>query len=426
MTPAVRRLQAIQNALTHLTVCADQKVDQFILPDGAAMTVRPALADSAPPTKSVYIDELVVCEYRVLDRTAQLVISAVATHFEHTASHVPSFPVIEIFPSSSSLPQTSRHNISVKDMWATVYALFTLYHVQETIPVILSQQINNRDELCSYLLRSGLGRTAHAPTASKEEIYLHRATFWQGAGTQGYHTRGWLPPSPISPLSVAPFPYIQSFTRTPTVIAAHPLRPQKPKPGETIYRRFCPSIGETLEFKRFDLGSGSETSAHLDAFHRWHNQERVNMGWGERGSLEKHREYVTEVMNDPAVLPVIMSWNGEHMGYAEITYLKENHIAAHIPGGPGDWDMGLHVLVGEDKFRGTERTDMWHRSFLHYGFLADPRTKHLMGEPRADNPFIIKVDFDSAMHTATIFDFPYKRSVLNRISRELFFRLDLL
>jgi len=27
-------------------------------------------------------------------------------------------------------------------------------------------------------------------------------------------------------------------------------------------------------------------------------------------------------MDDPAVLPIIMSWNGEYMGYAEITYLK--------------------------------------------------------------------------------------------------------
>jgi hypothetical protein len=48
----------------------------------------------------------------------------------------------------------------------------------------------------------------------------------------------------------------------------------------------------------------------------------VNKAWGERGSLEKHRAYITEVTNDPAVLPLIMSWNGEPMGYAEITYLK--------------------------------------------------------------------------------------------------------
>ncbi|KAG1741676.1 acyl-CoA N-acyltransferase [Suillus lakei] len=418
MARAVQRLIAIQNALTDNPVSGDQKVDEFILPDSAVMTVRSAEAG----TNFVHIDGLVVCEYHLLDQTAQLVVSAVGTQFENTASHIPSFQVIEILPSSCS-PQTSGIDISVKDMWATAYALFTLYHVQEIIPVVLSQKINNSEELRSYLLRSGLGRTAHPPTASKEEIFLHRATFWQGAGTHGYHTRGWLPPSS---LSVAPFPYIQSFTRTPTVIAAHPLRPPKPKPGETLFRRFCPSIGETLEFTYFDLGSGSDVSEHLDTFHRWHNQERVNMAWGERGPLEKHKAYVTGVMNDPAVLPVMMSWNGEYMGYAEITHLKENHLAPYVPGGPGDWDRGLHVLVGEDKFRGAERTNLWHRGLIHYCFLADPRTESVMGEPRADNSSIIKVEFDSAMHIATIFDFPYKRSALVCVPRERFFRLDLL
>ncbi|KAG2136350.1 acyl-CoA N-acyltransferase [Suillus bovinus] len=417
MAPVVQRLLTIQNTLTDFSVSDDQKVDNFVLPDGAVMTAK---ADSASSVNFIYIDELVVCEYHLLDQTAQLVLSAVGTEFENTASHVPSFQVIEILPPSrTGPPQASSNDISLKDMWAAVYALFTLYHNQETIPVVLSQTINNIEELRSYLLRSGLGRTAPAT----KEIYLHRATFWQGAGTQGYHTRGWLPPSPFS---VASFPHIQSFTRTPTVISAHPLRPPKPNPGETLFRRFCPSIGETLEFTYFDLGDGSNTSKHLDAFHRWHNSERVNKWWGERGSLEKHRAYVTEVTNDPAVLPIIMSWNGKPMGYAEITYLKENHVAPYIPGGPRDWDRGLHILVGEEKFRGFARTNLWHRSLIHYCFLADPRTENVMSEPRADNSSVIKVELGSAMQITTVFDFPYKRSALVCVPRERFFRLDLL
>lgn len=417
MTRAVQRLLAIQKAFTDIPVSDDQKVDEFILPDGAVMTAK---ADSASSINFVYIDGLVVCKYHLLDQTAQLVVSAVGTQFESTASHVPSFQVIEILPPSDGSP---RNDISVKDMWATVYALFTLYHNQETIPVVLSEKIDNSEELRSYLLRSGLGRMALAPTAPNEQIYLHRATFWQGAGTQGYHTRGWLPPLSFP---VAPFPYIQSFTRTPTVISAHPLRPPKPKPGETLFRRFCPSIGETVEFTYFDLGTGSDVSEHLNLFHRWHNQERVNKGWGERGSLEKHRAYVTEVTNDPAVLPVIMSWNGEPMGYAEITYLKENHVAPYVPGGPGEWDRGLHVLVGEEKFRGAKRAVLWHGALIHYCFLVDPRTENVVGEPKADNSSIIKLELNSSMHIATIFDFPYKRSVLACATRERFFKLDLL
>ena len=63
-------------------------------------------------------------------------------------------------------------------------------------------------------------------------------------------------------------------------------------------------------------------SRHLAAFHRWHNSDHVNRGWGERGPLEKHREYVRTLMADPGVLPVMMSWDGELMGYAELVYVK--------------------------------------------------------------------------------------------------------
>jgi hypothetical protein len=99
---------------------------------------------------------------------------------------------------------------------------------------------------------------------------------------------------------------------------------------------------------------------------------------------------------------------------------KENHVGPYISGGPGDWDRGLHVLVGEDKFRGAERSKLsitacklgltdnnraatqWHRSLIHYCFLADPRTEKVMVEPKAENTSIIKVEFDSAMHIATV------------------------
>lgn len=99
---------------------------------------------------------------------------------------------------------------------------------------------------------------------------------------------------------------------------------------------------------------------------------------------------------------------------------KENHVAPYIPGGPGDWDRGIHVLVGEDKFRGTVRSkscipacklgltdnicaaSLWHRALIHYCFLADPRTESVMTEPRADDSSIIKVEFDSAMHIRTV------------------------
>lgn len=36
-----------------------------------------------------------------------------------------------------------------------------------------------------------------------------------------------------------------------------------------------------------------------------------------------------------------------------MTYvMQEDHVATFVPDGAHDYDRGLHVLVGEDKFRG--------------------------------------------------------------------------
>ena len=40
---------------------------------------------------------------------------------------------------------------------------------------------------------------------------------------------------------------------------------------------------------------------------------------------------------------------------------QENHAATYIPGGPHDHDRGLHVLVGEEKYRGPK----YGKSFLN-------------------------------------------------------------
>ena len=44
----------------------------------------------------------------------------------------------------------------------------------------------------------------------------------------------------------------------------------------------------------------------------------------------------------------------------------------------------------------------WFRSIHHYIFLADPRTEHAIGEPRADNGAIVQVSLDSTMHIETV------------------------
>ncbi|KIJ15784.1 hypothetical protein PAXINDRAFT_168799 [Paxillus involutus ATCC 200175] len=433
MSRSRERLQAIQNALVTRRDMAPDPVRTFLLPDMKRVEINQLQPDSlsgvdlSVPEVQILVDGVHVCTYRFLDRTAALLLSAVGTPHELTAAHVPRYPVLEIRASSGGASAQGSRQITVQDVWAIIYALFIRHHEQDTIPIVLSPEIQNHTDLRSYILRSGLGRAAISGHASKEDMFLSRATFWQGAGTHGYHGRGWLfPSSTTTQYAAAPFPSVQSFTRTPLVITAHPLRPPKPLPGELLYRRYCPTVDQVLEFTCFDIGVEDEVSPHLEAFHRWQNDERVGKGWDERGTLEQHRQYVRNVLKDPGVLPIMMSWDGELMGYAELVYLKENHVATYIPDGAKDWDRGLHVLAGEERFRGWERAQAWLRSVHHYLFLADPRTERVIGEPKAENAAMIQISLDATMHLATFFDFPYKRSVLTCLPRERFFKMDVL
>ena len=41
-------------------------------------------------------------------------------------------------------------------------------------------------------------------------------------------------------------------------------------------------------------------------------------------------------------------------------------------------------------------------AILHYIFLSDPRTDRVVGEPRADNPAILKLSIQSIMNVNTV------------------------
>ena len=88
-----------------------------------------------------------------------------------------------------------------------------------------------------------------------------------------------------------------------------------------------------------------------------------------------------------------------------------------------EYDRGLHVLNGENKFRGrtysTYRVSKinlallipifdivpaqaWFRSIHHYIFLSDPRTERVIGEPRRDNAAIMRTTQDAGMREETV------------------------
>ncbi|KAI0746896.1 acyl-CoA N-acyltransferase [Daedaleopsis nitida] len=381
----------------------------LVLPDDARVDIEEP-QDASRPTK-LAIEATVVCAYRTLPRSK--------------------FPLLEILPAAA-VEQNASTDITVADLWGALNVLHTLFHKQENIPIVFSRGVKNAPDLTSYLLISGLARRRHTlvgdtSSTREPELFLLRETFWQGAGTTTFHNRGWLR-GHAAKLASAPFPYVQSFTRSPLVIAGHPLRPPKPRPGDVVYRKYVPSMGRMLEFTYLDLGADGddEVSPHLATFHRWHNSDHVNRGWGERGPIEKHRQYIRDIMADPGVLPVMMSWDGELMGYAELVYIKENHVAPYVPGGAWDYDRGLHILVGEPKFRGLVRSKPWIAGIHHFLFMTDARTLRVIGEPKAKNYAVILLSETVGMNLETSLDLPYKRSVMTWLPRERFFKLDVL
>lgn len=117
-----------------------------------------------------------------------------------------------------------------------------------------------------------------------------------------------------------------------------------------IYSRYIACLGELLAFTHIDASN----PAHFEAYTRWQNSDRVNVGWREKGDDEHHRAYLKDRLADPHIMGFIVSWNGEAAGYGEMSWVKEDPMGTYV-GGLGDYDQGTHLLVGEEKFRGRQR-----------------------------------------------------------------------
>jgi RimJ/RimL family protein N-acetyltransferase len=198
----------------------------------------------------------------------------------------------------------------------------------------------------------------------------------------------------------------------------HPVRPKPPRQGETFYTRYIPSLGQYLSFRTPSLSAkgvvhsgpiGSATPSFLppnsslnsaahsaamanlqqtpsdtELLHKWMNDERVNAAWGEGGPIEKQENFLRENLQNRHSFPVIGCWDGKPFGYFEIYWVKED-ILGKVAGGIDEWDRGLHVLVGENEYRGSDRVRVWMSALVHFCFLADSRTQHVLAEPRVDN-----------------------------------------
>lgn len=242
----------------------------------------------------------------------------------------------------------------------------------------------------AYLVATGL-----LQPLGEARYRCHGAVLWQ-------HAPLWLP------LAAPPYPQRHTVTDG----RRHPHRP--PRPSSTFYRRFIPWIGQTLTFEPLD------PQADLALFNRWMNTPRVTRFWNESGSLDDHRRYLDTLLQSPHSFPVIGRFDGVPFGYFEIYWAREDRIAPYYEA--GDYDRGVHLLVGEEHFRGQAFYTAWFSSLCHFALLDDPRTQRVVCEPSHDNRRQL-ANFDrSGFAKIKSFDFPHKRATLVMLSRERFFQ----
>jgi RimJ/RimL family protein N-acetyltransferase len=286
-------------------------------------------------------------------------------------------------PELKVQPQEGSARPDDAALWAAGYWLFA----RDATCQRLTWQL---DETPTEALLSGL----LIPTQTAGQYRCERTLFWQ-----------------------LPQPWLtQASSRYPQqmVISGgkrHPLRPIKPQ-GE-VYRRFDARLGMWISLRTVDI------ELDLARFNRWQNSARVASFWQEEGSLEQHREYLSKLEADPHTVTLIGCFDDQPFAYYEAYWAKEDRIAPFYDA--GDYDRGIHMLVGEENHRGPHKVASWLSALVHYLFLDDPRTQRVVAEPRADNAKMIGYMQGQRFHCEKEFDFPHKRAALMALGRERFF-----
>ncbi len=190
----------------------------------------------------------------------------------------------------------------------------------------------------------------------------------------------------------------------------HPRRP--PKPHGIVYARHIPWLAQTLTFR-------AATMDDVGSLHAWMNDPHVDAFWQEAGDRAKHERYLSALLADPHMLPLISSLDGTDFGYFEIYWAKESRLAPFYDA--RDHDRGWHALIGEPAFRGRRFITAWMPSMMHYLFLDDSRTQRVVGEPVVTHHQQLRNLERTGFARLKSFDFPHKRAALVMLERERFF-----
>lgn len=297
-----------------------------------------------------------------------------------------------------SLAHSGPLAIKVFAVWATVYTFFN---------VVPATKIENgkpeRDLTLKLTTKEGLSEDLKDVLALLEstgfvyvyttdstlagvpsEYFINRRLFWQtqqfpylpepSDPEQSKSAISFRTPfsSAFSQFIYEPKPLIYTHCRGEGGRAVrHPLRPKPPAPGTAFYSRYIPDLQSFLIFR-------TASESDLPTLHKWMNNERVNAFWGEAGPIEHQQKFLASNSSLGHSFPVIGSWakakfpgvegefgveEEEPFGYFEIYWVKEDRLGEYTDA--ADWDRGVHVLVGEEKFRGPHRVREWVGGLVH-------------------------------------------------------------
>lgn len=221
-----------------------------------------------------------------------------------------------------------------------------------------------------------------------------------GPFTSASHLPTYFPPAPTQ----------YTFTNG----VRHPMRPKPPHQGEVFYVRYIPSLSQYLSYRvpflpmtQSTAEPGASTnstptktvmssvtgieqhltqnvSSDLDTLHRWMNDPRVKRMWEVGGERSVQEKFLLQNLTSRHSFPVIGCWDGKPFGYFEIYWVKEDTLGRLLDR-VDNYDRGIHLLVGEEEFRGPHRVLVWLTALVHHCFLSDMRTEAVYLEPRVDN-----------------------------------------
>ncbi|KAI9838312.1 MAG: hypothetical protein M1819_005580 [Sarea resinae] len=288
-----------------------------------------------------------------------------------------------------------------------------------------------------------------------------------GPFESGSHLPTYFPPPPLQ------------YTFTDGI--RHPIRPKPPRQGETFYTRYIPSLGQYLSLRVASLSStspahngvvshhhhhhttsmlpsssspsalsnrpasvislppssvtpsttapintdstnsnaSSQTPCDVELLHRWMNHPRVSAFWGESGPRSHQEAFLRANLSNRHSFPVIGCWDGKPFGYFELYWVKEDILGRYLGGEAGEHDKGVHVLVGEEEFRGPHRVKVWLSAVVHHFFTADYRTNAVWLEPRVDNEKLISYLQSIGFFKVKEIAFPHKQSAIMKITRDV-------